>query len=173
MQVAVTGTAVAQGATALAGPIYSVMSAASLAAGLLYGMREWRAPATHHLVAALGGLAAGSVPLLFVSSPAPLAIALIAPGLALAPALILSSVLTQATVERGALTQAFTWLTSTSAAGSAAANATAGIVLERNGGAWGFAVAIAGATTAALAGATLLRHAHRPEPSPDDEDDSH
>lgn len=158
MQVAVTGAVVAQNAAQLAGPIYSVMSAASLLAGLIYGSRSWRPRPSTQLVIAAAGLAVGSVPLLWATSPAAVAAALVAPGLAIAPALVLSSVLTQASVDRAFLTQAFTWLGSTSAAGAAAATAAAGIAMEQLGIPWSFAVAILGAavaTIAALAGRSM------------------
>jgi hypothetical protein len=48
------------------------------------------------------------------------------PGLAIAPILTLSSVLTQASVHRAVVTQAFTWLNSADAAGSRQAAALSG-----------------------------------------------
>lgn len=151
MQVSVTGAVVAQNAAQFAGPIYSVMSAASLVAGLIYGSRTWRPRPSTQLALVSIGLLIGSTPLLWATSPTAIAAALVVPGLAIAPALVLSSVLAQASVRRDVLTQALTWLGSTSAAGAAVANAVAGIALERLGVPWGFAVAILGSAVAAMA----------------------
>ena len=80
-----------------------------------------------------------------------LAFALIAPGLAIAPILTLSSVITQARVDRAVLTQAFTWLNSAAAAGVAAAAAVSGQVVDARGPDGAFALAVASAALGATA----------------------
>ena len=127
------------------------MSASSLVAGRIYGSRHGGRGRPHISFIAVAGLAVGSVPLLWATSPSALAVTLIIPGLAIALALVLSSVLTEASVDRAVLTQAFTRLGSTSAAGAAAATAVAGIATELLGVSWSFAVAIIGAAVATIA----------------------
>jgi hypothetical protein len=89
LQVSVTAFATDHDAAGLAGPLYSVMNLACLASAALYGRR----PRTLTLRTALALLAVASMPLLVVVTPAALAVALVAPGLAIAPIL--------APVERG------------------------------------------------------------------------
>jgi MFS family permease len=149
MQVSVTAFAIDLGAAEFAGPLYSVTSLVSMAAGLLYGARRWRTPATTQLVAALGLLSLTCLPLLTAESPAMLALALALPGLALAPYMVLSSVLAESLVEAAVLTRAFTWLNSGSAAGIAVGAALAGRVVDAHDPHWGFVLAIA-ATLIAL-----------------------
>jgi MFS family permease len=153
MQVSVTAFAVDRGSAALAGPLYSVTSLVSLAAGLVYGARRWRMPIPTQFVLSLGSLGVLCVPLLFVTSPAALAIALALPGLAIAPFMVLSSVLAESRVPPAVLTQAFTWLNSGSAAGIALGAALAGNVVDAHEPRWGFTLALLAAATATIAAA--------------------
>jgi MFS family permease len=150
MQVSVTAFAIDLGAAELAGPLYSVTSLVSMAAGLLYGARRWRTAATTQFVVALGLLCLTCLPLLAVQSPAMLALALTLPGLALAPYMVLSSVLTEARVEAAVLTEAFTWLNSGSAAGVAVGAALTGRVVDAHDPHWGFVLAIAATLVAVI-----------------------
>ena len=65
-------------------------------------------------------------------------------GLAIPPILVLCSVLAESAVHRAVLTQAFAWLNSASAAGSAGAAAVAGWAVDTFGAHGGFAVAAVG-----------------------------
>lgn len=150
MQVSVTAFAIDLGAAEFAGPLYSVTSLVSLAAGLLYGARRWRTPATTQFVVALSLLCLTCLPLLAVQSPAMLALALALPGLALAPYMVLSSVLAESRVEAAVLTQAFTWLNSGSAAGIAVGAAVTGRVVDAHDPHWGFVLAIAATLVAVI-----------------------
>ena len=91
LQVSVTAFATDHDAAGLAGPLYSVMNLACLASAALYGRRA----RTLKLRTALAVLAIANLPLLLVNLPWQLAVALVAPGLAIAPILTLSSVVTQ------------------------------------------------------------------------------
>ena len=147
LQVSVTAFAVDHDAATVAGPLYAITSAASLVSGFVYGRRA----RTLTLRTAFAALALGCVPLLFVTTPAMLAFALIAPGLAIAPILTLSSVIAQARVDRAVLTQAFTWLNSAAAAGVAAAAAVSGQLVDARGPDGAFALAVASAALGATA----------------------
>ncbi|HEU4948680.1 MAG TPA: MFS transporter [Kribbella sp.] len=154
MQVSVTAFAVDRGVAELAGPLYSVTSLASMVAGLIYGARRWRMPASTQFAVTLAALCVSCLPLLAVDGPATLGFALALPGVALAPYLVLSSVLAESRVEHAVLTQAFTWLNSGSAAGIAVGAAITGRVVDGNDPRWGFALAVAAsalATVCALA----------------------
>jgi hypothetical protein len=137
-----------------------VSSCASLLAGWLYGLRQWRTAPRVQLAMAAAGLATGCLPLLVAGSPFELGFGVALTGLAVPLNLVLGSVLAEATVHRAVLTQAFVWLNSASAAGSAGGTAAAGWAVSAFGAQGGFAVAAmaAGAmVTLAVAGLQALR----------------
>jgi MFS family permease len=147
LQVSVTAFATDHGAAGLAGPLYSVMNLACLASAALYGRRA----RTVKLRTALALLSLANLPLLVVNLPWQLAVALVAPGLAIAPILTLSSVVTQRRVDKAVLTQAYTWLNSASAAGLAGAAAAAGQLVDAADARAGFVLAVVAAACGAVA----------------------
>ncbi|MFJ2091316.1 hypothetical protein ACIOEW_18895 [Streptomyces sp. NPDC087901] len=152
-----TAFAVERGAAETAAPLYVLSNCAGLLAGWLYGLRRWRGAPQVQLAFMTAWLALSCLPLLAAGSCAELGLGLVlvVTGLAVPPVLVLSSVLTAASVDRAALTQAFTWLNSASAAGSAGAAAMSGRAVDASGAHGGFA--IAAAATAAMA---VLAAAH-------------
>ncbi|TCN36967.1 putative MFS family arabinose efflux permease [Kribbella orskensis] len=164
MQVSVTAFAVGRGTGELAGPLYSVTSLVSLLVGFAYGARRWRLPAPTQLVLALGSLFVLSLPLLTVDQPLALGIALALPGAALAPYMVLSSVLTESRVAPAVLTQAFTWLNSGTAAGIAAGAGITGRVVDAHSPHWGFGLAVLATLVASAMGVVVRSSgpAHRP-----------
>lgn len=165
MQVSVTAFAVGHGAARLAGPLYSITSGVSLVAGWLYGRRRRRGSPGVELAVAVTGLAVGTAPLLLAGSAGALAAALVAPGLAIAPIMALTGLVTQASVEPGVLTRALVWLNSASAAGVAASAAVTGRLVDAYGTRSGFAVAVTLMTAAAVvvwSGRSALRGSSRP-----------
>ena len=160
MQISVTAFAVERGAAGIAAVLFTVSSCASLLAGWLYGLRQWRTVLRVQLAVAAGGLAIGCLPLLLARSPFELGFGVALTGLAIPLILILCSLLAEASVHRAVLTQAFAWLNSASAAGSAGAAAAAGWAVDTFGTHGGLAVAAiaAGAMAVlALAGLRALR----------------
>jgi hypothetical protein len=150
MQVSVTAFALGHGEAAAAGPLNGVMSLTSLLAGLVYGLRYWRTSPSKQLAITFLLLTVSSLPLLFVDTTRSLGLVLAGSGLLIAPTLTLLTILTQAHVDRAVLTQAFTWLNSSSVAGVALAAAAAGYAADTLGTRWGFGIAVA-ATAAATA----------------------
>ncbi|MFI7364392.1 MFS transporter [Streptomyces sp. NPDC050149] len=148
MQVSVAAFAVERGAADA--PLYMVSNCAGLLAGWLYGLRRWRVAPQLQLAMLSAGLAVSCLPLLVVGSLPEAGLALAFTGMAIPPILVLSSVLTAAAVERAALTQAFTWLNSASAAGSAGAAAMSGRAVDAYGAHGGFAIAAAAAVAMAV-----------------------
>ena len=160
MQISVTAFALEHGSAVIAAVLFTVSSCASLLAGWLYGLRQWRTVLRVQLAVAAGGLAIGCLPLLLARSPFELGFGLALTGLAIPLILILCSLLAEASVHRAVLTQAFAWLNSASAAGSAGAAAAAGWAVDTFGTHGGLAVAAiaAGAMAVlALAGLRALR----------------
>ena len=160
MQISVTAFALEHGAAGIAAALFTVSSCASLLAGWLYGLRQWRTVLRVQLAVAAGGLAIGCLPLLLARSPFELGFGVALTGLTIPLILILCSLLAEASVHRAVLTQAFAWLNSASAAGSAGAAAAAGWAVDTFGTHGGLAVAAiaAGAMAVlALAGLRALR----------------
>ncbi|MGW5479580.1 MFS transporter [Streptomyces sp. NPDC004008] len=160
MQVSVTAFVVEHGASSAAAPIFAVSNCSGLLAGWLYGLRRWRATPPVQLLAATSALLLGTVLLLTVGSPFGLGPVVVLTGATVPPLLVLFSVLTESTVHQSVLTQAFSWLGSASAAGSAAAAAVSGWAIDALGPRGGFAVAATAAaamTLQSLVGLRLLR----------------
>ncbi|MFI0722812.1 MFS transporter [Streptomyces sp. NPDC021224] len=157
MQVSVTAFAVEHGAPGAAAPLFAVSSGSGLLAGWLYGLRRWRAAPPVQLLAATAALTLGGLLLLAAGSPVALAPAVVVTGAAVPPLLALFSLLTESAVDPLVLTQAFSWLGSASAAGSAAAAAASGWAVDALGARGGFAVAVAAAAAMALVSAGALR----------------
>jgi hypothetical protein len=156
MQISVTAFAVEHGTAATAAALFTASSCASLLAGWLYGLRRWRTAPRVQLAAVAAGLAAACLPLLAAGSPVELGFELALTGLAIPPLLVLCTVLAAAAVNRAVLTQAFVWLNSASAAGSAGAAAAAGWAVDSFGARGGFAIAAMAAGTVALLAVTGL-----------------
>ncbi len=150
MQISVTAFAVEHKAAATAAVLFTVSSCAALLAGWLYGLRRWRTAPQVQLAVATAGLAAGCLALLVAGSPVELGIGVALTGMAIPPILVLSTLLAQSAVHQEVLTQAFVWLNSASAAGSASAAAATGWAVSTFGAHGGFAVAATATGVAAM-----------------------
>lgn len=160
MQVSVTAFAVEHGAPGAAAVVFTVSSCSGLLAGWVYGSRRWGAAPPVQLLAATSALLLGTLLLPMVGSPFGLGLVVLLTGATIQPLLVLFSVLTESAVHRAVLTQAFSWLGSASAAGSAAAAAVSGWAIDSFGAHGGFVVTTAAAaamTLQSLAGLRLLR----------------
>jgi predicted MFS family arabinose efflux permease len=145
-QVSVTAFAVARGDGAYSGLLYGLMSLASVTAGFAFGLRRWPIRPETQLLVAFTVLSVGCVVLTLVHSTAALAVALLVPGAAIAPSIIVTGVLTQASVDAAVLTQAFTWQNSASAAGVAVGAACAGRAVDAVSPSAGFVVSAVSAS---------------------------
>ncbi|WP_317447155.1 MFS transporter [Streptomyces collinus] len=159
MQVSVTAFVVEHGAPGAATPVLAVSNGSGLLAGWLYGSRRWRTEPPVQLLTATSALTLGALLLLTVGSPLGLGAVVVLTGATIPPLLVLFPVLTEAAVHRSVLTQAFSWLGSASAAGSAAAGAVSGWAIDSLGARGGFALTTAATlamTVQSLAGLRLL-----------------
>ncbi|WP_327011276.1 hypothetical protein OHA72_30750 [Dactylosporangium sp. NBC_01737] len=176
MSIAVTAFAVERGSPALAAVLFATSNGAGLLSVLVYGLRRRRHEPRFQLAATAAALGLGSLPLLAWGSPTAVMTGVVAGVLLTAVAvpvvLVLASVLADAVVDRGVLTEAFAWLGSASAAGSAVAATVAGLAVDGNGARGGLLVAVVAACATAalsLAGTRSLRpptSAEHPQPSP-------
>jgi MFS family permease len=163
LQLSVTAFAVEHGAAGTAAALFAVSGCASLLAGWLYGLRQWRTAPQVQLAMAAAGLAIGCLLLLAAGSPSELGFGVALTGLAIPVILVLCSVLAEAAVHRAVLTQAFAWLNSASAAGSAGAAALAGWAVDTFGAHGGFAVAATATGAMAVLTVAALRALRPPK----------
>ncbi|MFJ8748968.1 MFS transporter [Streptomyces sp. NPDC102441] len=155
MQVSVAAYAVGRGTPDAAALLYSASNCTNLVGGWVYGAWRHGGSPRRRQAAAAACLALASLPLTFLDAPLAVGATLALTGLSVPVLLILASVLTEASVPRAVLTQAFTWGNSASAAGSAGAAAVAGRVVDAGGAHGGFGVAAGAAvvmTVLALGG---------------------
>jgi MFS family permease len=153
MQLSVTAFTVEHATPQLGGVLYGVMSVASLLGGLIYGARRWKFPPGRLLLGIAVYFAIAAAVLTLADTVGLLAGLLVLAGVAIAPMMVQSSVLTERKMESRLLTQAFTWMNSASAAGIAAAAAVSGTVIDSWGAAAGFRCAAIAALTIAAAAA--------------------
>ncbi|MGH3486453.1 MAG: MFS transporter, partial [Actinopolymorphaceae bacterium] len=138
MQVSVMAFSIEHGAADAAARLVAVSSCSGLLAGWLYGLRRWRTRPQRQLALITAWLALACLALHAASSPMGLGFVVVLTGGSIPPILVLFSVLTESSVHRAALTQAFTWLNSASAAGLAGAAAVSGRAVDAFGAHGGF-----------------------------------
>lgn len=153
MQLSVTAFTVEHASPQLGGVLYGVMSVASLLGGLIYGAGRWKFPPGRLLLGIAIYFAVAAAVLTLADTVWFLAGLLVLVGGAVAPMMVLSSVLTERKMESRLLTQAFTWMNSASAAGIAAAAALSGTVIDSWGAPAGFGCAAIAALVIAAAAA--------------------
>ncbi|WP_328974204.1 MFS transporter [Streptomyces canus] len=162
MQVSVTAYAVGRGTPDAAALLYFASNCTNLVGGWVYGAWRHGGSPRRRQAAAAAGLTLASLPLIFLDAPLAVGTTLALTGLAVPVLLILTSVLTESSVPRAVLTQAFTWGNSASAAGIAGAAAVAGRVVDAGGAHAGFGVAAGAAVAMTVLALSGLR-----DPSPD------
>lgn len=152
MAIAVTAFAVERHRPGLAAVLFAASNGTGLLSVLLYGLRPWRPHPRRQLAAAGTVLGLGSLPLLAAASLPAVTAGVLLTAVAVPVVLVLASVLAETVVTRGVLTEAFAWLGSASAAGSALAATIAGVAVDSRGAQGGLTVAVAAAcATAACA----------------------
>jgi MFS family permease len=125
----------------------------ALVGALTYGVVRWRNPIRQRAAISAGGLVVGYGSLAIVPSPPYLAGLMVLTGVFLAPLLTATFVLIGELAPRGTTTEAFAWLVTLFACGSAAGSAIVGVVIDGAGLHW---AAACGALGAGGCFATLL-----------------
>ena len=146
MGVSVSAFATGHGVPGAAAAITAAAGFSGLLSGWVYGLRRHRAPARRQLVVAAAYLTGAALLLPLAPSAIWLGAAVVVTEVAVPPTLVLLNILTEKAVHPAALTQAFTWNNSASAAGSAVAASLAGHAAD----AWGASAALAQAPAAGL-----------------------
>jgi MFS family permease len=134
------------------GTLLAVMAASSMAGGLLYGSRTWTSDAGRRYLWLAGLFAAAAAPLALATSAVQLGVLLAFVGFAYAPRMISAYLLLDRLAPGDSLAEAYTWLVSATAGGTALGSAVAGPVVQHIGPQW----ILAGAGAAALAGYALV-----------------
>lgn len=153
MEIGITAYAVETSDPALAGVLLAVMSVGSAVGGLAYGSRSWHFPLARQFAGALALMAAGLAVLALRLEPWPFAAWCAIAGIAMAPGLIIQSMLAAKIARPEHSTEAFTWVTSALLGGVGIGLAAGGVLLE----AYPSHAAIAAGAAAALLAASGAR----------------
>lgn len=153
LEIGVTAYASETGNAALAGVLLGLMSFGSAVGGLAYGGRTWRAPLARQFAVALALMSAGLGVLSLGWTAWPFAACCVLAGVAMAPGLIIQSMLAARIASAQHATEAFTWTTSALLSGVGIGLAGGGVLLER----YSSQAALAAGAAAALLAATGAR----------------
>jgi MFS family permease len=130
VEIGTTAYATETGSPALAGVLLGVMSVGSAAGGLVYGSRSWRLPLARQFPLMLAVMGLGIAPLALLASPWTFALWCVAAGVAMAPALIMQSMLVAKSARPEHSTEAFTWSSTGLLAGVGLGLTIGGALLE-------------------------------------------
>jgi len=135
-----------------AGALLAVMAASSMAGGLYYGGRTWGSSLDRRYVWLAGLFAAAAAPLVLARTDTQLGVLLAFVGVVYAPRMITAYLLLDHLAPADCLAEAYTWLVSATAGGTALGSAIAGPIAQLAGPRW----ALAGTGAMALAGYVLV-----------------
>jgi MFS family permease len=130
VEIGTTAYATESGGPALAGVLLGIMSIGSAAGGLVYGSRSWHLPLARQFPIMLGLMGLGVAPLALLSSAWTFALWCLAAGIAMAPALIMQSMLVASNSRPEHSTEAFTWSSTGLLAGVGLGLTLGGALLE-------------------------------------------
>jgi MFS family permease len=130
VEIGTTAFAAETGSPALAGVLLGVMSIGSAAGGLVYGSRSWRLPLARQFPLMLGLMGLGVAPLALLPASWAFGLWCVAAGIAMAPALIMQSMLVAGSARPEHSTEAFTWSSTGLLAGVGLGLTLGGALLE-------------------------------------------
>lgn len=145
------------GGPALAGVLLGIMSVGSAAGGLVYGSRSWRLPLATQFPLMLGLMGLGVAPLALLHASWAFGLWCLAAGIAMAPALIMQSMLVAGNSRPEHSTEAFTWSTTGLLAGVGLGLTLGGGLLEHAKSSAVFAAAALLSLAAGLLALLLVR----------------
>ena len=151
VQVLLPAFADERGSAETGGLYLALLSAGSLAGGLIYGARSWPGSPVRRLPVLLLALGVGFALLAAASGPAVLAVLLVASGLVLAPATVVASTLLDTAAPPGTVTEAFAVMVMGIVAGTALGNALGGAIVED----WSYEAGALAAGAIAMLGAAV------------------
>ena len=130
VEIGTTAFATETGGPALAGILLGIMSIGSAAGGLVYGSRSWRLPLARQFPLMLAIMGLGVAPLAWLSQTWAFGLWCLAAGIAMAPALIMQSMLVAKNSLSEHSTEAFTWSSTGLLAGVGLGLTLGGALLE-------------------------------------------
>jgi predicted MFS family arabinose efflux permease len=130
LEIGLTAYAIERSDAAFAGVLLGLMSAGSAFGGIAYGSRGWHYPLKRQFAAALALTALGLAVLSLRWEPWAFTALSVLAGIAIAPALIIQSMLVTKTARSEHSTEAFTWTTSALLGGVGIGLAAGGVMLE-------------------------------------------
>lgn len=130
VEIGTTAFATETGGPALAGILLGIMSIGSAAGGLVYGSRSWRLPLARQFPLMLAIMGLGVAPLAWLSQTWAFGLWCLAAGIAMAPALIMQSMLVAKNSRPEHSTEAFTWSSTGLLAGVGLGLTLGGALLE-------------------------------------------
>ncbi len=140
-----------EGSKGLAGVLLALWSFGSLLAGLVTGAVHWTSSLETRLRIGTVAMLAAMLPLPFVDHVALMAPVLLLGGLAIAPTLIATMMLTEQVVPRARLTEGMGIMHTALVAGVAPGATLAGLLVDARGASWAYAVPVAAGLIAVLA----------------------
>ena len=130
VEIGTTAFATETGGPALAGILLGIMSIGSAAGGLVYGSRSWRLPLARQFPLMLAIMGLGVAPLAWLSQTWAFGLWCLAAGIAMAPALIMQSMLVAKNSRPEHSTEAFSWSSTGLLAGVGLGLTLGGALLE-------------------------------------------
>jgi MFS family permease len=160
LEVALPAFAEEEGSKSAVGLLLTVWAVGSVAGGLWYGARTWRAPVERRFLVLMALLALGSAPLALAPSITVMALLLVLTGLALAPLATTEYALVHRLAPAGTATEAYSWQTVANVVGAGAGSLIGGLLADKVGVEWALAsagIACGAGFLVALAGRRSLR----------------
>jgi len=157
VEIGTTAYATETGSPAFAGVLLGVMSIGSAVGGLVYGSRSWRLPLARQFPLMLAIMGLGIAPLALLPVTWVFALWCLAAGVAMAPALIMQSMLVARSARPEHSTEAFTWSSTGLLAGVGLGLTIGGALLEHAKSPAVFAAAAALSLTAGVLALLLVR----------------
>jgi predicted MFS family arabinose efflux permease len=142
--------------------LFALNALGSLIGALIYGAVKWRGSPTRRLLLLRIGLATAYILPCLVPSPPLMAVAMLATGFFLAPALTVTFVLIGDLAPTGTVTEAFAWLVTLFTTGAALGSAVTGFALDHVGMGTAAPTAVVGVSGSVVLQAVGRRHLHRP-----------
>lgn len=131
LEVALPAFAQSHGSASAAGVMLGTLAFGSMLGGLWYGAREWQRDAADLLIVFSWPLAIGLTPLALAGSIPVMTVLLLIAGLFIAPSAAACFALVGRLAPGGAVTEAFTWLSTAVTAGFALGGAFAGVLVQQ------------------------------------------
>jgi MFS family permease len=131
LEVALPAFGQSHGSASAAGVMLGTLAFGSMLGGLWYGAREWRRDAADLLIVFSWPLALGLAPLALAGSIPVMTVLLFIAGLSIAPSAAACFALVGRLAPGGAVTEAFTWLSTGVTAGFAVGGAFAGVLVQQ------------------------------------------